>query len=81
VELGGSAFDVDLILQVAERDASIARMLREICALDGAARRAALDLVGMHLGRHASREVLDCIEALRGDDLAHRLAVRLRPSP
>ncbi|MGH7335198.1 MAG: hypothetical protein ACREKS_21130 [Candidatus Rokuibacteriota bacterium] len=74
------AFDVDLILQVAERDESIAKVLREICALDGAARRAALDLVGMHLGRRTSRDVLECIEALRGDDLAHRLAARLGPS-
>ena len=81
MELRGSTVDVDLILQVAERDESIARVLREICALDGAARRAALDLVGLHLGRRAARDVLDCIEALRGDDLAHRLAARLGPSP
>jgi len=72
-------FDVDLILQVAERDASIARVLREICALDGAARRCALDLVGAHLGDRASRDMRACIEALRGDDLAHRLAARLGP--
>jgi hypothetical protein len=71
--------DVDLILQVAERDASIARVLREICALDGAARRAALDLVGVHLGGRAGRDVLACIEALRGDAVAHRLAERLGP--
>lgn len=75
------AFDVDLILQVAERDASIAKVLREICALDDAARRAALDLVGVHLGRRASADVLQCLEVLRGDDLAHRLAARLGPSP
>ena len=81
MEFRGDAFDLDLILQVAERDDSIATMLREICSLDSAARRAALDLVGMHLGRRAPRDVLDCIEALRGDDLAHQLAVRLRPPP
>jgi hypothetical protein len=71
--------DVDLILQVAERDESIARVLREICALDGAARRCALDLVGAHLGGRARRDILECIEALRGDALAHTLAERLGP--
>ena len=71
--------DVDLILQVAERDETIARVLREICSLDGAARRCALDLVGAHLGGRASRDILECIEALRGDALAHTLAERLGP--
>jgi hypothetical protein len=71
--------DVDLILEVAARDASIARVLREICALDGAARRAALDLVGAHLGSRAARDVFACIEALRGDAFAHTLAARLGP--
>lgn len=74
-------FDVDLIVRVAERDESIAKVLREICGLDDAARRAALDLVGIHLGRRASAEVLQCLQALRADDLAHQLAARLGPSP
>jgi hypothetical protein len=73
-------FAVDVIVQVAERDASIARMLREICALDAVTRRAALDLVGAHLGRQASADALECLEALRGDDLARQLAERLEPA-
>jgi hypothetical protein len=81
VEFREVGFDVDLIVQVAARDESIAKVLREICALDDAARRAALDLVGIQLGRRASADVLQCLEALRGDDLAHRLAARLGPSP
>ena len=40
---------VEAIVQAAERDASIARVLREICALDGAVRAGALELVGAHL--------------------------------
>jgi hypothetical protein len=70
-------FAVDVILQVAERDASIARVLREICALDGATRGCALDLMAAHLGPRVPRDVLECIEALRGDDLARQLAARL----
>jgi hypothetical protein len=71
-------FAVEVIAEVAARDESIARVLREICALDGPARRCALDLMAAHLGSGASRDVLECIEALRGDDLASRLAERLR---
>jgi hypothetical protein len=70
-------FAVEVLAEVAARDESIARVLREICALDGVTRRCALDLVGAHLGPRASRDVLDCLEALRGDDLASRLAERL----
>jgi hypothetical protein len=70
---------VDLILQVAERDESIARVLREICSLDGAARGSALDLVGAHLGSRVPRDVAACIDALRGDDVARRIAERLGP--
>ena len=73
-------FAVDVIVQVAERDASIARVLREICALDGATRRCALDLMSAHLGHRAAPDVLQCIEALRGDDLARQLAERLGPA-
>ena len=71
-------FAVDVIAQVAERDQSIARVLREICALDGATRACALDLVRASLGQRASRDVLECLEALRGDDLARQLAERLK---
>ena len=45
---------VEAILQVAARDASIAGVLREICALDGAVRSGALELVRAHLA-HARR--------------------------
>ena len=70
--------EVDTIIQVAERDASIARVLREICSLGGAARGSALDLVGAHLrSRSASRDVLDCVQALRRDEVARRIAERL----
>ena len=71
-------FTVDVIVQVAERDESIARILREICTLDGATRGCALDLVSAHLRQRAPRDVLECIEALRGDEFARQLAERLR---
>jgi hypothetical protein len=71
-------FAVDVILQVARRDESIARVLREICALDGASRGCALDLVAASLAARAAPDVLACIEALRRDDLARALAERLQ---
>jgi hypothetical protein len=71
---------LDTIVAVAERDASIARMLREICALDSGVRDSALDLVGAHLRTHAAAaDVLACVQALRRDDVARRLAERLGP--
>jgi hypothetical protein len=71
---------VDAILQVAERDASIARVLREICALAGDVRAGALDLVGAHLRTHAAAaDVLVCVQALREDAVAQRIAERLGP--
>jgi hypothetical protein len=66
---------VDVILQVAARDASIARVLREICVLDGATRGTALGLVAAHLRiRNAGQDVLDCIALLRQDAIAQRIA-------
>jgi hypothetical protein len=66
------------IVAVAERDASIARVLREICALDAAVRDSALDLVGAHLrNQAASSDVLACVQALRRDDVARALGERL----
>ena len=66
---------VDVILHVAERDASIARVLREICGLDSALRATALGLVATHLRtRGASQDVLDCIAMLRQDAVAQRIA-------
>jgi DNA-binding FrmR family transcriptional regulator len=71
---------VEAIVQVAERDASIARMLREICALDGAVRAGALELVGAHLRTHAAAaDVLQCVQALREDAVARLIAERLGP--
>ena len=71
---------VEAIVQAAERDASIARVLREICALDGAVRAGALELVGAHLRTHAAAaEILQCVQALREDAVARRIAVRLGP--
>ena len=74
---------VDTILQVAARDASIARVLREICGLDGATRSTALGLVAAHLRtRNAAPDVLDCIALLRQDAIAQRIAAVLAaPSP
>lgn len=72
---------VDVILQVASRDASIARVLREICALDGATRSTALGLVAAHLRtRRAPQDVLDCIAMLRQDAVAQRIAEVLSPT-
>jgi len=71
---------VDTIARVAERDASIARVLREIVSLETAVRASALDLVGAHLRVHsAAGDVLDCVDALKRDDVARRLAERLGP--
>ena len=67
---------VSTIVAVAERDDSIARVLREICALDGSVRGGALDLVGGYL-RTADHEVTACLEALRRDEIARRIAERL----
>lgn len=65
---------VDVILQVAARDASIAGVLREICALDAAVRVGALDLVAAHLKTRAvAPDVLECVAALRDDTLARRI--------
>ena len=74
---------VDVILQVAARDASIARVLREICGLDPATRSTALGLVAAHLRTHnAAPDVLDCIALLRQDAIAQRIAAVLAtPSP
>jgi hypothetical protein len=71
---------VAAVVEVATRDASIARVLREICALDGVVRSGALDLVGAHLRtRTAAGDVFDCLDALRSDDVARRIAERLGP--
>jgi hypothetical protein len=77
--VSGPPYDiVATIVAVAERDDSIARVLREICALDGAVRSGALDLVGGYL-RSAGRDVVDCLEALRRDEVARRIAEKLGP--
>jgi len=70
---------VDVILQVAARDQSIAHVLREICTLEGATRAAALGLVAAHLRtRRVDQAVLDCIAMLRQDAVARRIAEVLR---
>jgi len=71
---------VEAMLQVAARDASIAGVLREICALDGAVRSGALELVRAHLRTHAAAaDVLECVQALSSDDVARRVVERLGP--
>jgi hypothetical protein len=71
---------VETIIAVAARDASIARVLREICALDGAVRAGALELVGAHLRTHAAAaDLLACVQALGRDDVARRIVERLGP--
>jgi hypothetical protein len=73
---------VGVILEVAARDASIARVLREICALDGATRSAMLGLVAAHLRtRNIAPDVLDCVALLRQDDVARRIAEVLVTPP
>ena len=77
---GPSESYVATIVEVATRDASIARVLREICALDSAVRSGALDLVGAHLrSQSAGRDVLECIDALRRDEVARLIGERLGP--
>ena len=72
---------VATILQVAEADASIARVLREICGLPAAVREGALELVGAHLRAQGARaEVLECVGALRHEEVARSLVERLGPS-
>ena len=71
---------VETIIRVAEGDASIARVLREICGLDAATRATALGLVAAHLRtRNAAPDVLQCVLAMRGDAVARRIAERLGP--
>ena len=71
---------IEAMLQVAARDASIAGVLREICALDGAVRSGALELVRAHLRTHAAAaDVLECVQALTHDDVARRVVERLGP--
>jgi hypothetical protein len=66
------------IVAVAERDAGIARVLREICSLDAAVRDSALDLVGAHLRNQAvAPDVLECVQALRRDEVARAIGERL----
>ena len=80
MDSGDEAY-VSAVVEIAMRDASIARVLREICALDGAVRSGALDLVGAHLRtRTTAGDVFDCLDALRRDDVARRIAERLGPS-
>ena len=69
---------VRTIVAVAARDAGIARVLREICTLDAAVRDSALDLVGAHLrSQAAAPDVLECVQALRRDDVARALVEQL----
>jgi hypothetical protein len=73
---------VDAILQVAASEPSIARVLREICTLAGPVRATALDLVAAHLrARAADRDILECVAALRRDEVARRIAAALGASP
>ena len=72
---------VSAIIEVAARDPSIARVLREICRLDSVVRASALDLVAAHLrARETARDVLECVAALRRDEIAQRVAEALGPT-
>jgi hypothetical protein len=72
--------DIEAIVEVAQRDASIAHVLREICALDDGVRGSALDLVGAHLRTQAvAADVLACVQALRRAEVARAIAARLGP--
>jgi hypothetical protein len=68
------------IVEIAQRDPSIGRVLREICALDDDVRGPALDLVGAHLRTQAvAADVLECVQALRREEVARAIAARLGP--
>lgn len=72
--------DIDVIVAAAQRDQSIARVLREICALEATVRAGALELVGAQLRTHAAAaDVIAVVQALRQDDIALRIAERLGP--
>ena len=72
--------DIDVIVAAAQRDQSIARVLREICALEATVRAGALELVGAQLRTHAAAaDVIAVVQALRQDDIARRIAERLGP--
>ncbi|MGH7326207.1 MAG: hypothetical protein ACREJ9_16390 [Candidatus Rokuibacteriota bacterium] len=72
--------ELDAIIHVATRDPSVARVLREICVLDGPVRSSALDLVAAHLrARAVAPDVLACVAALRRDEVARRIAEALGP--
>ncbi len=69
------------VIAVAERDPGVARVLREICGLDGAVRSSALKLVAAHLStRSVGADVFECLTALERDDVARRIAERLGPA-
>jgi hypothetical protein len=71
---------VEAMIEVAQRDPSIARVLREICALQGTVRSTALDLVAAHVRTHAAaRDLLECVAALRRDEVARRIVDALGP--
>jgi hypothetical protein len=71
---------VATIIAAAEQDPTVARVLREICGLDGAVRTGALGLVAAHLStRGVARDVFDCLDALKRDDVARKIAERLGP--
>ena len=72
--------NVEAIIEAAERDQSIARVLREICALEATVRAGALELVGAQLRTHAAAaDVIAVVQALRRDEVARRIAERLGP--
>ena len=72
--------NVDAIIEAAQRDQSIARVLREICALEATVRAGALELVGAQLKTHAAAaDVLAVVQALERDDVARRIVERLGP--
>lgn len=69
------------VVEVAERDVSIARVLREICALPSGVRAGALELVTAHLRtRTTAGDVFACLDVLRRDEVARRIAERLGPA-
>lgn len=69
---------VDMIVRAAVRDPRIVSVLRQICALETTVRASALDLLAIHLAnRGAAQDVLDCVAALRHEDVARRIAEAL----
>ncbi len=82
IEHGGSISVLNSVHGASTGPVSLVQIARKpgICALDGAVRSGALELVRAHLRTHAAAaDVLECVQALSHDDVAQRIVERLGP--